>query len=310
MSNTCNYDTIIDSKNHLYMHLLLNNSLNNGYYVNCINGKRLIKLSVSDFGTKNESSKKYIISKRCSFIPNKKHDGDTFNQKHISVKNCVIYEDEARNTPCALYCWKIVTDKGEVFYKIGITATRHVNDKSDIGLIKERIEWTERNFKNAGNGTISIEPLFIVKSSLFNCKMLENAIHGNSVFNQCLKRKYTYFSGLSECCKFIDFDHLKKLKIETELHNLEVDKKLNKFTNLYFTGTDIDIDNFFHPYVNAYLIEIEKRDLDKYEWVKFGSFKQYIDLDKNKKIISNFRQFEKLRYLNDWIRLIEFNQIN
>ncbi|MDD2463825.1 MAG: hypothetical protein PHI97_07475 [Desulfobulbus sp.] len=310
MSDTGNYDTSIDSENDLYMQLLINNSLNNGRYANSVIGKKLIKLSKNDFKTKIESSKKYKTSKRCFLIPNKKHDGDRSDEKYFNIRNIVIYEDEARNTPCALYCCKIITDKGDIFYKIGITATRHAKDKSDIGLIKERIGWTERNFNNKGNGTISIEPIFIVKSSLFNCKMLENAIHSNSVFNQCLKQKYTDFSGLSECCKYIDFDHLKKLKIKTELHNLEVDKKLNEFINLYFSDANIEIENIFHPYVIAYSIEKDKFELDKYTWVKFGSFKKYIDLDKNDTIISNFRQFEKMRYLNDWIRLVELDQIN
>lgn len=177
--------------------------------------QRSFYLSEKNYSEQFLAAVKYVDNFHgCSMIPNTSADGDDFPQKYLTIKNIIIYEKEARETPCVLYCWACVSNK-KIFYKVGITATRHATDKSDFGLIRKRIGWTEENFYNARNGSLKIYPLFIVKSDLFGCQMLEDAIHRNPVFDGSISSEFKYFSGVSECCNFLDFDHLKQLRAET-----------------------------------------------------------------------------------------------
>lgn len=65
--------------------------------------------------------------------------------------------------------------------------------------------------------------------------MLENAIHRNPVFDGSIAREFNYFSGVNECCNYLDWKHMEKLIIEAEKSNEYVLEK-----SIYLKKVDID----------------------------------------------------------------------
>lgn len=264
-------------------------------------------LDDKDIKIKDISAKKFNSSKydKHSIVPRKK-DGETFEQKYLNVRTTIIYEDEARNTSSALYCFKMIAED-KVYYKVGITATEYAPDKSNLGLIQYRINEIENDFLKKENGSLKFYPLFIVKSSLLNCIMLEKVIHENSVFCGAIANKYKKFTGINECCNIPDFDHFKKLKIETDILSAELKLKHSKLKEQYFEKYDNN-EAYFEYFLDCGIIN-KDLELNEYGWEKFGNFEDNgINFEKNDKIIQNFRNFEHLKYLKDWIRLSEYNQ--
>lgn len=251
---------------------------------------------------------------RHSMVPDKKF-GDKFEQKNLNIRNVFIYYHEAMTTPCTLYCNKIIArDRYDwnlsytVFYKIGITVTRHANDTTDLGKIEIRKIETRRNFQKR-NGDILQDTIFVVNSNVFNCVLLENALHKSIIFNGAISKIFRYFGGITECSKFLDFDMIDNFYKKSLFHNEMNEKKFYLEQKKFFKRYGVQSFQELDKQQQEVFIEMCNRyKLNNYEWKIINP--QELDSIKysHKKIVQAYQNTLDLRHFQNWIRLCNIDR--
>ncbi len=251
---------------------------------------------------------------RHSMIPDKKFD-DKFKQKNFNIRNVFIYYHEAMTTPCTLYCNKMIArDRYDwnlphtVFYKIGISATRHARDITDLGKIDIRKKGTRRDFQ-IRNGDMLQDTLFVVHSNVFNCVLLENALHKSIVFNGAISRIFRYFGGITECCKYLDFDMISRFRKQSLLHNERNKKEFYLEQQKFFKRHNVQSFQELDEQQQEVFTEMSDRyKLNNYEWKIINP--QEIDSIKSshRKIVQAYQNTLDLMSFQNWIRLCNIDR--
>jgi hypothetical protein len=245
-------------------------------------------------------------------IPDKKL-GDKYKQKNFNIRNVFIYYHEAMTTPCTLYCNKLTARDRynfdlpyKVFYKIGITATRHLQDLSDTSdtrEIKYRIIKTRDDFQRRNGGLLQL-PLFVVHSNVFNCVLLENALHKSIVFNGAISRMFRYFGGITECSKYLDFDMIEQIRKRTLLHNSRNQEDFYRERERFFKRHNVLSFQELDRQQKKDFVEMSNRFLlNNYDWKMINKKEVQSIRSTHKEIVRAYQNTLDLRSFQNWIRL-------
>lgn len=268
--------------------------------------------------------KKYRTARTRAYNKLKAHDrhsmipdmrlGDKYKQKIFNIRNVFIYYHEAMTTPCTLYCnrltSKVLNNEIEYedyhFYKIGISATRNLQDPTDttdLGKIKYRMIEIRKDFQKRNRG-LSQHPLFVVHSNVFNCVLLEAAFHKSIVFNGAISKIFYYFGGITECSKFLDFDMIDRLYKKSLVHNFRNQKEFYLEKERFFKRHNVQsFQKLDSQQRKVFTKMCDRFELNKYEWKIIN--KQEIDniKESHKGIVRAYQNSLDLISFQNWIRL-------
>lgn len=258
---------------------------------------------------------------RHSMIPDKKRDKygnilpvdkrDKYKQKNFNIRNVFIYYHEAMTTPCTLYCNKLTArDKYDwnlpytIFYKIGITATRHAKrDATDLEKIEYRMKMTRKDFQKRNGGLLQ-DTLFVVHSNAFNCVLLEFLFHSSIVFNGAISKIFRYFGGITECSKYLDFDMIDRLHKKSSFHNELNDKELCLKQEQFFKRYNVTSFQELNKQQQKDFTEMSDRyKLNKYEWKIINKEEINNIRGSHKRVVKAYQNTLDLISFQNWIRL-------